>query len=168
MQCIVPFSQQIQLDCLCCSPSARPGPLEIIAAQPAGDVHRLADRVQARHAACFHRLRGKICGADAADGDFGLGEAFGSVGRERPRGQLALGLFQQRVAAIAELAGQGDAFGQGGGEPIGQMPMEQAAQPEPGFGTLCFPQPASGLFRQEVDRNRVCVPPIGRDLEDGR
>ena len=37
-------------------PAARPGPLEVVAAEPARNIDRLADRVEPRHFARFHRL----------------------------------------------------------------------------------------------------------------
>ena len=41
---------------LCGGPARRPGPLEIIPAQPAGHVHRLTDEIQIRHGFTHHRL----------------------------------------------------------------------------------------------------------------
>src|SRR4029079_11786601 len=67
-----------RLNRLAGGPAARPRPLDIIAAQPAGGVDRLADHEQAGHLARFHRALGQLVGVDAAQGDLGLGVAFGA------------------------------------------------------------------------------------------
>src|SRR3546814_8234225 len=74
------------------SVSAGPGPLKIIAAQPPGDVHGFADRIQSRHAFGHHCLRRQVCGRNSPDGDLGLGEAFGAIGVEGPAFELCFGL----------------------------------------------------------------------------
>src|SRR3546814_10546714 len=78
--------------CLClkglaCRVSAGPGPLKIIAAEPPGDVHGFADRIEARDAFGHHCLRRQPGGRDAANGDLCLGEAFGAIGVESPARQ---------------------------------------------------------------------------------
>src|SRR5450830_771377 len=61
-----------------------PGPLEVVASQPRGGVHRLADEVQARHLGDHHALLRQLARVDAAHGDFGLAVAFRSVGLDGP------------------------------------------------------------------------------------
>ena len=72
-------------DCLPSSKSARPSPLEIIAAKPAGDIHDLADEVQAGHLFGFHGLLVKLIGRNAAKRHFRRAVAF------RPEGLIASG-----------------------------------------------------------------------------
>ena len=59
---------------------AGPGPLEIVAAEPAGHIDDFADEIEARHTPRLHRLRGELAGVDAADGHFRFRIAFGAVG----------------------------------------------------------------------------------------
>ena len=51
--------------------TGRPCPLEVIAAEPAGHIDHLADEVETRHGAGFHRLGRQGGGIDAAQGNFG-------------------------------------------------------------------------------------------------
>src|SRR6185369_5727379 len=44
---------------------AGPGPLEVVAAEPAGHVDDLTDEIQARYALALHRLRAQVAGVDA-------------------------------------------------------------------------------------------------------
>ena len=83
-------------------PSARPRPLEIVAAEPAGDVDGLADREKARHAPGFHGLARKPAGGDAAHRHFGLGEASVPFGRNARR-RAALRLLEPAVGEVCEL-----------------------------------------------------------------
>src|SRR5436305_1193555 len=75
-------------------PAACPGPLEIIAAEPAGDVDRFADRIEAGHGPRRHGLRGEAGGGDAARGHLGLGIAFAAARPEAPVGEPPLGAAQ--------------------------------------------------------------------------
>ena len=58
--------------------------MEIEAAELAGDVNDFTDEEEAGDFAAFHRFTGEFVGVYAADGDFGLLEAFRGGGRERP------------------------------------------------------------------------------------
>src|SRR5687768_11240917 len=78
-------------------PAARPGPLEIVAAEPAGDIDPFADRVETGDLARRHRLRGQAGGVDAADGDLGLGEAFGAIRVKSPVRQLPGDLLEPAI-----------------------------------------------------------------------
>src|SRR5690606_25724003 len=60
----------------------RPGPLKIVATQPAGDIYGLANEVQAGHAARLHRLLIELASIDATTHDFGLAVA-GSARRSQ-------------------------------------------------------------------------------------
>src|SRR3546814_21091147 len=81
---LVPQSQGLLADCVARAPPAGPSPLEVIAAEPAGDIHRLAYEIEAFYRARFHRPGGKPRGIDAACGHFRLCIAFRSCGREAP------------------------------------------------------------------------------------
>src|SRR3546814_9314386 len=81
---LVPQSQGRLADCVARAPPAGPSPLEVIAAEPAGDIHRLAYEIEAFYRARFHRPGGKPRGIDAACGHFRLCIAFRSCGREAP------------------------------------------------------------------------------------
>src|SRR5208337_4660552 len=61
-----------------------PGPLEVEAAEVAGDVNDFADEEEAGDFARFHGFAGEFVGVNAADGDFGFVEAFGGGGSEGP------------------------------------------------------------------------------------
>ena len=65
------------------TPAAGPGPLEIVATEPACDVHRLADGVKTWHRFCFHGFGRKLIGINAARGYLRLGEALGTLGYQR-------------------------------------------------------------------------------------
>src|SRR3546814_16573488 len=81
---LVPQSQGRLADCVARAPPAGPSPLEVIAAEPAGDIHRLAYEIEAFYRARSPRPGGKPRGIDAACGHFRLCIAFRSCGREAP------------------------------------------------------------------------------------
>src|ERR1039458_4302602 len=60
-----------------------PGPLEVVAAEPAGDVDDFADEVEARGDAALHGTGVERVGRDAAGGDLGFVVAFGAGGSRR-------------------------------------------------------------------------------------
>ena len=100
--------------------AARPGPLEIVSSEPAGHVHSLADGVETRNAARFHRLRGKLGRGDAADRDLRLGVAFAAIGRELPSREPFFSYGQRLVGRIAQFARQADPIGEDIGEALWQ------------------------------------------------
>ncbi len=157
------------LECLGCGMGAGPGPLEIIAAEPAGDVDRLADHIEAGKALRLHRFRRQFRRADPADGDFRLGKAFGAVRAEWPVGEGVPrrlpapdpGGWRARLPAtsarqVSRRAGRAG-FGTAGGFNV-----------VAGIVALRLTKPAAGLVGQEIHSDRLPVPPIGRDLQDGR
>ena len=85
--------------------SAGPSPLKIIAAQPPGDIHGFADRIEPRNAFGHHCLRRQPGGRDAAHGDLCLGETLGAVGLEGPALQARLGLYELAVGLRSQFAG---------------------------------------------------------------
>src|SRR6185437_5833437 len=82
----------------------RPRPLEVVAAEPAGDVDHLADEVEAGHEFRLHRAGGEPIGVDAAESDFGGAVAFRAAGGDRPRIELHTDLAQFGVAVLAHRA----------------------------------------------------------------
>ena len=60
-------------------PSAGPFPLEVISAEPAGDVYGFAHNIKTAHGFGFHCFQRKLSGVDPGDDYLGLGEAFGAV-----------------------------------------------------------------------------------------
>ncbi len=58
--------------------------MEVVAAEPAGDVDHFADEIQPRHKLRLHRAGGQSIGIDAAQGDLGGAIAFGAAGGDRP------------------------------------------------------------------------------------
>src|SRR5258708_11644474 len=64
------------LDRLAGAPSARPCPLKIVAAEPARDVHCLADCIEPGYRARRHGLRRKSTRIDSAYGHFRLAPSF--------------------------------------------------------------------------------------------
>ena len=65
-----------------------PGPLEIVAAEMAGDVDDFADEVEAWDLAGFHGFGVEFVGINASGGDFSLFEAFGAGGVDGPGVEL--------------------------------------------------------------------------------
>ena len=65
-----------------------PGPLEIVAAEMAGDVDDFTDAVEAGDFACCHRFGVEFVGINASGGDFGFFEAFGAGRMDRPGVEL--------------------------------------------------------------------------------
>src|SRR5690554_1707015 len=84
--------------------SARgPGPLEIIAAEPAGHVHRFADNIKAGLAVGLHRFGADTLGVDPAERYFGGAIAFGAAGGEVPMSELVANLAEGGVALIGQI-----------------------------------------------------------------
>ncbi len=142
--------------------------MEIVAAEPAGDVHRLADGVEAGHPLGFHRLGGQFGGRNAADGDLGLGEALAAIGMELPLGEPLLRRAQDLVGDIAELGLDRELVGEDIGKPRSQQIAQGRAYGTARIAALAFDQPVAALLGQEIDRHRIAGPPIGRGLEDRR
>lgn len=67
-----------------------PGPLEVEAAEVAGDIDDFTDEVKARHSAAFHAFGGEFVCVHAAGGDFGFGVTFIALRSDRPVVCLAL------------------------------------------------------------------------------
>src|SRR5512140_2201734 len=77
--------------------SRGPGPLEVEAAEVAGHVHHLADKVESRDGAAPHGLGVELGGVDAAGGDLGLFVSFGALGDDVPGVRAMLQRIEVRV-----------------------------------------------------------------------
>src|SRR5712671_5794166 len=66
------------------APAARPCPLEIVAAEPAGDVDRFTNRIETRHVAHRHGLRRQVAGIDPAERHLSFGPALRLRGSNLP------------------------------------------------------------------------------------
>ena len=140
--------------------------MEIIAAQPSGDIHPFANGVKARHLGRFHRAGRKFCCADAACGDFCLGIAFGAIGMKIPPGQLLFHLPQQGVlhihqrdqAPIGILPAQ--PLCQRQREAIGQASGHRPFERGLGLIPLELAQPIGIGIGRKVDPHRIPMPPI--------
>ena len=71
-----------QAVCACCRTG--PGPLEVVATEPAGHVNDFANKVQPWLAPAGHRLRAQFARVDPTRGDFGLAPAFAALGHNPP------------------------------------------------------------------------------------
>src|SRR5882724_4565614 len=74
-----------------------PGPLEIEAAEVAGDVDDFADEEEAGDFAGFHGFAGQFGGVDATGRDFGFFVAFGAGGLDLPGMQIPFNYVQSSV-----------------------------------------------------------------------
>ncbi len=148
---------------------ARPRPLEVVAAQPAGDVHHLADEVQAGLRGRLHGLLRQRARVDAAQRHLGLLVAFGAGGRQFPARQLVRQPRQRLVGGLVDRAlpvgallcpGIGQAAGHQRGELVGDQLLRPclALRQRPG-------QVGAG---REVDGQRRAGLPIAGDLQHRR
>src|SRR3989344_1827286 len=149
--------------------SAGPGPLEVVAPQPARHVHHFANEVQAGPRLALHGLLRQRLGVHAAQRDLGLLAALGARGRQLPARQLLGQPCQGLVAGLVDGAlpvglslrpGVGQAAGDQGGQFVG----DQLA----GAG-LALRQRGGQVHRgREVDGQRRAFLPVAGDLQHGR
>ena len=155
------------LDRLSGAPSAGPRPLEVVAAQPAGDVHGLADHEQPGDGADRHGLGGEGPGVDSAQRDLGLRVALRARGRDGERveagaegAQDAVGLFGHRQRREVD--------GEGGGQALGENLRQQRARLGFRAAALAVDQGGRGVQAgQQVDGGEFAGAQVGRDLQDG-
>ena len=118
--------------------TAGPGPLEVVAAQPARDVHDLTNEIQA-FLGRFHGFLRQGLGGHAAHRDLGFSVAFRPCGLQGPRGQ---GLGQVAQGAVAGLVDgalplgvtRHPGVGKPRGQPLGQFVGNAFAGAEFGIG----------------------------------
>src|SRR5271157_5347709 len=140
-----------------------PGPLEVEAAEVAGDVNDFADEEETGNFAGLHGFAGEFVGVYAADGDFGLLKAFSSCGCEGPSLYV---LFESGQRGIRPGAGRvvvQPCFCQAFGEELleGFFCGGQIAR-------ACFADGGGGIaVGSEIDADGFAFVPIAGDLEDG-
>ena len=124
-----------------------PGPLEVIAAEPASNVDDFADEVEPGDDAALHGAGVERVGVDAAGGDLGFGVAFGADGDDAPSVEAALepgqggvgeraglgvgwmGAGMEGTPAVGEAAGNDGAEGlRGGGEVTTRVGLKQRSE----------------------------------------
>ena len=85
---------------------AGPGPLEIVAAQPAGHIDHFADEIKSRHPPRFHRFGRQLAGFDSAHGHFGFGIALRALRSHRPLMNEPRDLFEFGSPRLLERFGR--------------------------------------------------------------
>ena len=81
--------------------AGRPGTLEIVAPQPAGDVEDFSDEIKPGDLAGLEGLGGQFTGVDPAPRDFDFAVAFGPAGLDLPAMKAA---GEGRGVPLGELA----------------------------------------------------------------
>src|SRR6218665_1432581 len=99
---------QIRRQRSCTSRRTGPGPLEVVAAQPAGHVNHFANEIEPRLSFALHGLRAQLARVHAAAHDLGLTPALAAIGCELPALQLAGQGLQVLVLALGHGAGAVD------------------------------------------------------------
>src|SRR5262249_8777919 len=105
------------------APHARPGPLKIVAAQPPGNVDRLADKVKSRHRTCLHRSGGKRRSIYTARRYLRPGPPFGTRWRYAPAVHAFGDRSQQAIGQIRDWlirCGPRDDFSKATGQHLAQ------------------------------------------------
>ena len=160
-----------------------PGPLEVVAAEPAGDVDDFADEEEAGDDAALQGAGVERVGVDAAGGDFGFVVALGAGGREAPGVELAFHFGEGGVGQTAGLGVGGMGSGVEGAPAIGHAAghdgaefLRHGGEVAAGFGIWV------GEVREdaevggaggrcgvggEVERDGFAGAPVGGDLQDG-
>src|ERR1039458_6940551 len=96
------YAETIALNRLPCRVARSPRPLEVVAAELPGDIHHLADEIQARYFDAFHGLRRQRARIDPAASHFGLGIADRTGRGDLPIVQLRGDLFALLVVILIE------------------------------------------------------------------
>ncbi len=105
--------------------SGGPGPLEVVTAEPAGDVDDFADEEESSHAAGLHGSGVEFGGVNSAGGDFGFAVAFGAGGEDAPGVELG---FQGGDGDVGEGALGGVRRKVTGEEAVGPAGGEEGAE----------------------------------------
>ncbi len=146
--------------------------MEIVAAEPAGDVHGFADKEEAGRGARFHRLLRERVRIDAAARDLGLGVAFRAGGRQRKGFQRARDVDQRGVFHGADLLGRLRlAIGPSSKrarKPLWQQFAQHAFQVRLGALALAPREHVFSRVGQPIDRDRFARRPIGGGLQHRR
>ena len=141
-----------------------PGPLEVEAAEVAGDVDDFADEEQAGNFAAFHGFGGEFVGVDAAAGDFGFFVAFGACGHEAPGMHLLLEIGEVRRSSRSAAC---DARASGRRGELGRALRNSDRKGRERAGCSEVVEDCRQLARWgEVDCDRVRLLPVRRNLQD--
>jgi hypothetical protein len=147
--------------------AACPGPLEIIPAEPAGDINSFPDHIQSGQVFCAERSLIKAVGIDPANRDFSLGKAFGSVWSETPVTQLRTRKDQRFVRLISEIPAKVEARCQRFGKAVWEIVAQRFADTLPGAAALGGKEHRGPIFAgQKINPDAIPVPPIARNLQD--
>src|SRR5688572_4882433 len=148
-----------------CGMATRPCPLEVVTAQPSGDVDDFADEKKARDFAGFHGFGGKLGSVDSSECDFGFRVAFGSGWNERPRSQHFYDRIELRLLVMDERFLRCVLLAPSFGKSLGP---ELAENIEQGPSTRTGSHEGIHLRRlgQKIKMDGITLPPIARDLQD--
>jgi len=92
---------------LACAEAGGPGPLEVVASEPSGDVDDLSDEVEAAEFAALEGACVELVGGDAADGDLCLGVALCAGRGDGPGMEVALEVGEGGVGGFGGFGGGG-------------------------------------------------------------
>jgi len=140
-----------------------PGPLEVEAAEMAGDVDDFADEEKAAEIAGFHGFAGEFASVDAAGGDFGFLVAFGGGGGNGPGVEL---LFESGERGIVE-GGRRVEFEPTGGKTLREEFLKDVA--DGGEITMGGGAERGGdvALGSEIELDGLAFFPVRRNLQDG-
>ena len=146
--------------------------MEVVAAEPAGDVDNFADEVEARDATALHGFGVELVGGDAAGRDFGFGEALGAGGDDAPGVEFAFEVGERGVGGFG-----GFGYGWVQTEPaVGEALRERGAEGERDGGVVAAGGAIAGCGEErggdvsiggEVEFDGFAGTPVGGDLQDG-
>ena len=146
-----------------------PGPLEIVAPQPAGDVEDFSDEIKPGNFVGLEGLGGQLTGVNPAPRDFGFAVALGSAGLELPVMKDAV---EGRGVPLGKLPGRAvllpiqiqETLGQAFGQVLSQQGFEC------GFRTFGLPLQdgvVQAQVRQQVEGDRLARGPVAGELQNG-
>ncbi len=139
--------------------------MEVVAAEPAGDVDDLADEEEAGDGAGLQGAGVEGAGVDSAGGDLGLAEAFGAGGVEPPVVEGVLEGGEVAVRKAGEVA-MDEALGEAAGEVGAEAGEDGEGIAAGGLGEDGVEE--VGGVGEEVEGDGVAGAPEGGDLKDGR
>jgi len=102
--------------------------LEVVAAEPAGDVDDFADEMEAGDDAAFEGAGVEGVGIDASGGDFGFVVAFGAGGGDAPGVELALHFGESGVGERAGVSVGRASAGVEGAPAVGEAAGDDGAK----------------------------------------
>src|SRR5450432_3073684 len=140
--------------------AARPSPLEIVAAEPAGDVDHFADEIKSRDAARLHCFRRQLARIDAADGHFGFRITLRAAWSNRPLVNESHQVFQLRRPRLHERLFRRITRTPGGCKTRRPFAREQNLRTR--FRITLWEEPIpTGPMRKQVKKNWLILSPVG-------